>query len=121
MDEDKELFKIDFPTDFNSEKSISKEYRIKQKNGTVRWVETNITSSLNKQGDLLRIDPSISTDTLINAIENQKVKVEEYSAATMSYMNPYTIIRHCIYLSDKVKYRTLLYEVQRNAYEHWTK
>jgi putative GTP pyrophosphokinase len=71
-------------------------------------------------GELLRVDPIFSTDTLITALENNKTKVEEYSASTMSYMNPYTIIRHCIYLSDTEKYKSLLYEVQRKAYERTT-
>ena len=71
-------------------------------------------------GELLRIDPTFSTDTLLNALEKHKTKIEEYSASTVSYMNPYTIIRHCIYLADKIKYRTLLYEIQRNAYERWS-
>ena len=71
-------------------------------------------------GELLKIDPTFSTDTLINALEKYKTNVEEYSASTASYMNPYTIIRHCIYLADKEKYKTLLYEVQRNAYERRT-
>lgn len=72
-------------------------------------------------GELLRIDSTFSTDTLLSALENYKTRVEEYSISTISYMNPYTIIRHCIYLADKVKYKTLLYEAQRNAYERWIK
>jgi hypothetical protein len=72
-------------------------------------------------GELLRIDSTFSTDTLINSLENHKKTVEEYSASTSSYMNPYSIIRHCIYLEDKIKYKTLLYEVQRTAYEKWSK
>ncbi|MCU0351286.1 MAG: hypothetical protein MUF43_10740 [Flavobacterium sp.] len=70
-------------------------------------------------GELLRIEPTFSTDTLLTALENYKTKIEEYSASTSSYMNPYTIIRHCIYLVDIEKYKTLLYEVQRKAYEKW--
>ncbi len=70
-------------------------------------------------GELLRIDQTFSTQTLINSIEANKEKVENYSVSTNSYMNPYTIIRHCIYLSDKEKYKTLLYDVQRKALEDW--
>ncbi|MCB9233224.1 MAG: (p)ppGpp synthetase [Bacteroidia bacterium] len=71
-------------------------------------------------GEVLRVDPTFSTDTLINALENHKTAVEEYSASTSNYMNPYTIIRHCIYLENKAMYKTLLYESQRNAYEKRT-
>ena len=68
-------------------------------------------------GEILRIDSSFSTATLINSLETYKTIVEEYSMSTGSYMNPYTIIRHCIYLSDTIKFKNLLYEIQRNACE----
>lgn len=67
-------------------------------------------------GEILRIDPSYSTDNLINSLEKYKTEVEEYTILSGSYMNPYTIIRHCIYLSDKIKFKSLLYEIQRNAF-----
>lgn len=67
--------------------------------------------------ELLKADPGFSTDILIKALDTNKEIVEKYSADTMSYMNPYTIIRHCIYLSDKTKYKTLLFETQRLAFE----
>lgn len=69
--------------------------------------------------DLLRINPTFSTDTLIKALEEYKAEIEKYSAESLSYMNPYTIIRHCIYLFDKIKYKDLLYENQRIAYEKY--
>lgn len=68
-------------------------------------------------GEILRIDPSFSTDTLINSLETYKSEVEEYTVSTVSYMNPYTVIRHCIYLSDTLKFKDLLYEIQRNTYK----
>lgn len=70
-------------------------------------------------GEILLVDSSFSTQILINALERYKTKVEEYSNFTANYMNPYTIIRHCIYLVDKEKYKNLLYEVQRIAYEKY--
>jgi putative GTP pyrophosphokinase len=70
-------------------------------------------------GELLKVDSSFSTDTLIKALDTYKEEVEKYSASTLSYMNPYTIIRHCIYLINKEKYKALLYEVQRTEYERW--
>ncbi len=70
-------------------------------------------------GELLRIDSSFSTDTLIIALDNHKIFIEKYALETANYMNPYTVIRHCIYLFDPVKYKTLLYEGQRLSYELW--
>lgn len=67
-------------------------------------------------GEILRIDPSFSTDTLIKSLEKYKSEVEDYTVSSGSYMNPYTIIRHCIYLSDTTKFKSLLYEIQRNTY-----
>ncbi len=69
-------------------------------------------------GDLLKIDSSFSTDTLIDALGSFKDTVEKYSSETI-YMNPYTIIRHCIYLMDKEKYKSLLYLIQRRSFEEW--
>lgn len=70
-------------------------------------------------GELLKIKPAVSTNTLINALENNKAQIEEYAQATMSPMNPYTIIRHCLYLWDKTEYESLLYTGQRLAYNYW--
>jgi len=70
-------------------------------------------------GELLNLDRSFSTDILIKAIDSAKKNIEEYARETLSHMNPYTTIRHCIYLFDKEKYKTILYETQRHAYEHW--
>jgi putative GTP pyrophosphokinase len=70
-------------------------------------------------GEILKIDPTFSTEKLIKAIECNKIDVEEYSSGTMSYMNPYTVIRHCIFMSDKAKFKTIIYEVQRFAFEKW--
>ncbi len=72
-------------------------------------------------GELLKADSGFSTDILITALETHQEKVEKYSAETLGHMNPYTIIRHCIYLVDKSKYKTLLFETQRLAYELWSK
>lgn len=63
-------------------------------------------------GDLLQINPKFSTNDLIAALKSNKANVEHYANDTHSYMNPYTVIRHCIYLLDKTKYKSLLYDSQ---------
>lgn len=72
-------------------------------------------------GELLNIDKNFSTNTLIKAMDEHQKEVEKYSAETFSYMNPYTTIRHCIYLTDKEKYRSIIYEAQRLSFERWAK
>ncbi|TGE24503.1 (p)ppGpp synthetase [Hymenobacter aquaticus] len=68
-------------------------------------------------GDLLNLEPKFSTKDLIEALQNNKEAVEEYALDTHSYMNPYTVIRHCIYLLDKNKYKSLLYDSQIGKFE----
>lgn len=69
--------------------------------------------------ELLKVDPTFSTDILIKALEKNKQRVELFSATSYFSMNPYTIIRYCIYIVDKVKYKTLLYDTQRIAFTRW--
>jgi len=70
-------------------------------------------------GDLLKCDPEFSTTILVQALEKYMKKIELYLSSSSSYMNPYTQIRHCIYLSNKEKYKNILYEGQRVALENW--
>lgn len=69
--------------------------------------------------ELLNIDTHFSTNELIQAVRDNKEVVERYANQSSSYMNPYTAIRHCIYLLDRAKYRAILYDAQRNAFERW--
>lgn len=89
---------------------------VKQQFPTYHFIEFKADGFV---GEILNIDPTFSTDTLIKSIDKNKVEIEKYSADTISYMNPYTIIRHCIFLADKTKFKTIIYEVQRFAFEKW--
>ncbi len=70
-------------------------------------------------GDLLKLDGAFSTEVLIKSLDNHKETIEQYSIETLNYMNPYTIIRHCVFLYNKQKFKTILYETQRLAFEKW--
>ena len=35
------------------------------------------------------------------------------------YLNPYTMIRHCLYMYDKEKFKDILFEIQRDNFEEW--
>ncbi len=70
-------------------------------------------------GDILSIDPTFSTETLIKALEENKDRVEKYIEEKANYMNPYTIIRHAIYMLNQERFNGLLFEVQRRAIEEW--
>jgi hypothetical protein len=69
--------------------------------------------------ELLKIDADFSADSLSSALKNYQAEIEKFSSDTLAKMNPYTIIRHCIYLADKSKHEHILYEAQRLAYERW--
>lgn len=36
-----------------------------------------------------------------------------------NYLNPYTMIRHCLYIANKEKYAKLLFDVQITRFENW--
>ncbi len=55
LEEDKKIIDEN-NTAMNAGKSFSQEYRIQYNENTIRWLETKITPTLNKEGKLIRID-----------------------------------------------------------------
>jgi len=55
-----------------------------------------------------------------NNIENIK-KYNEHISLKMPYynLNPYTIIRHCLYSHDKNTFKNILFETQKTNFEEW--
>ena len=43
----------------------------------------------------------------------------EYQSGTKEILNPYTIIRHCLYMSDKEKFSGMLTTVSKEAFDKW--
>lgn len=73
--------------------------------------------------ELTEVNSSITSEEFENAIAKSKGIMDEYCAYQQSThlnrLNPYTTIRHALYLYDKDKYGMLLFDLQRNNFEKW--
>ncbi len=65
----------------------------------------------------------ISDNDLDIALSNNLLQVENYShhlqQTSGDSMNPFTKIRHCLYLHDKNKFETILFDRQRANFNNW--
>jgi putative GTP pyrophosphokinase len=74
--------------------------------------------------EILRYHENLSQkDFMQSMIDNFEI-IKEYNAAIVkdspsNYLNPYTMIRHCLYLSDKVQFKNLLFDIQKTRFEEW--
>lgn len=55
LEEDKPIIHANYPI-MNAGHSFSQEYRIRHRNGSVRWIESRITPTLDIDGQLIRLD-----------------------------------------------------------------
>lgn len=73
--------------------------------------------------EIVRWKSDISSDEFRKAIQNNKQKIEAYIAFQASehgnVLNPFTQIRHMLYLHDKSAFQLVLYENQRETFEKW--
>jgi putative GTP pyrophosphokinase len=73
--------------------------------------------------DIKQLVGKISANWLLNKFLQHKSKLEEYrehlETSRGKKLNPYTSIRHAIYMSDKEKYRTILFFMQRQNFDEW--
>jgi len=73
--------------------------------------------------DLIEVNSNITDEELKTALSESREKVEQYKdyqrEKYLNRMNPYTIIRHALYLSDKDVYRAILFELQRTNFDKW--
>lgn len=73
--------------------------------------------------DLVDVHPDITADELRNALNQCKEKIDRYKEfqreTYLNRMNPYTVIRHVLYLHNKEAYGGLLFELQRANFERW--
>jgi len=66
------------------------------------------------------LDTSELTATSLDAILSQQLpRVQRYRNACAYPLNPYTQIRHALYLQDAEKYSRILFNRQRDAFERW--
>lgn len=76
LDEDKEIIHGN-EARMRSGQAIDQEYRIRHKNGTIRWLQTRIRPTLDKDGQLIRID-GISIDTTDRKNAELALKASEH-------------------------------------------
>lgn len=70
-------------------------------------------------------DDSVSASIFLELMERNLPKVEEYSEYQKEVLgndlNPFTRIRHALYLHDPKAFNLVLYDIQRSTFEKWLK
>lgn len=73
--------------------------------------------------ELTEINPLITSKDLENAIDDNRKTIEDYCQYQMdtllNRLNPYTTIRHYLYLHDQNKYQKILFDLQRTNFDKW--
>lgn len=73
--------------------------------------------------ELTEVNASVTSNDLESAIKTHKSEIDSYCQYQMerfaNRLNPYTTIRHYLYLHDKDKYQKLLFELQRGNFDRW--
>lgn len=74
--------------------------------------------------DILSLDPSYEKGHLHEAIVNNKIDVLKYrkylsEETGKELFNPFTAIRHCLYLSNKEVFKGALTNVSREKFDSW--
>ncbi|HET6990706.1 MAG TPA: PAS domain-containing protein, partial [Bacteroidia bacterium] len=100
LDEDKTIIDAHFPLMLEG-KSIAHEYRIRHKDGSVRWIATKITPTLDENGKLIRMD-GVTSD--INEKKLSEKKLEEAHNELNKIFNN---IDEVLYSVDMVSYKLI--------------
>jgi putative GTP pyrophosphokinase len=69
--------------------------------------------------ELLSANPELTFHEIDLALQENIGKVKELQNYIDQVFNPYTIVRHALFLSDKARYATLLLPFQRVSIEGW--
>jgi putative GTP pyrophosphokinase len=69
--------------------------------------------------EILQQDPGYTGADFNVAVRNIKNRVDRYRNASPFPMNPYTIFRHILFLSDQVKFERILFDRQRENFLAW--
>jgi len=74
--------------------------------------------------EILKLNQQFTKEQFEKAIRENFEKVKKYNSdlvfSSPSYnLNPYTMIRHCLYLFDKNVFKTILFDIQRESFDEW--
>ena len=74
--------------------------------------------------DIVERAPGITRKKFNHCVRENIGRVKRYkqyfeSQGTTKVMNPYTVMRHCLYLGDKARLHSVLTKVARDAFEDW--
>jgi ppGpp synthetase/RelA/SpoT-type nucleotidyltranferase len=74
--------------------------------------------------DIMQINKDLTKEEFEYAITENIEKVKEFNSKIAlrspgHYLNPYTMIRHCLYISNKELYKEILFALQRKNYDDW--
>lgn len=74
--------------------------------------------------EIIKFEPSISRGKFNFYMKSNISRVKEYqkffeSQNNSDKLNPYTIIRHCLYLSNKEVFRNILSNISRETFDNW--
>lgn len=97
LEEDKKIIDSHFPLLLKG-KSIAFEYRIIHKNGSIRWISTKITPTLNEAGTIIRIDG------VTNDINEKKLSEKRLEDAHHHLNTIFNNLDAVVYSVDMVTY-----------------
>ena len=74
--------------------------------------------------EILKIDNTFTQEELKKAINNYIDIVKRFNSEIVfqtpaHYLNPYTMVRHCLYLLNKEKFDSILFDIQKQSFEEW--
>ena len=73
--------------------------------------------------EVLTLHREFALVSLRDAVSKHQTKVDRYKNHSLFErnvrLNPYTVMRHVIYLVDRVLFRDILFDHQRSAFEKW--
>ena len=75
--------------------------------------------------EIVAVDPNITRSDFNEYMKDNISKVKQYKSffekvsESNEKLNPFTIIRHCLYLHNKEKYSSFLTKVSKEAFDQW--
>jgi ppGpp synthetase/RelA/SpoT-type nucleotidyltranferase len=76
--------------------------------------------------EILKLDNDFTQKELKEAIDDYLNVVKKFNSEIVfqtpaHYLNPYTMIRHCLYLFNKEKFENILFDIQKQSFKEWLK